>query len=154
MPRFFTIFAYTPSHILRKNGINTIDISLFDYLEEFYFLLDQNGKIIACNRYVSDKLGYDRSNLIEIDSVLSPESILQFEHSLIKCTTTKENVSMECRIKDVTGKNILECHALFSFVSEDTILLQLRDVTEFNHINVDDYILKKADQFKAMLSLD
>ena len=26
--------------------------------------------------------------------------------------------------------------------------------TEFNHINVNDYILKKADQFKAVLSLD
>ena len=26
--------------------------------------------------------------------------------------------------------------------------------TEFNHINVDDYILKMADQFKAVLSLD
>lgn len=134
MLHFFTIFAYKPSHFLRKNGINTIDISLFDYLEEFYFLLEHNGNIIACNKYVSDKLGYDRSSLVEIDSVLSPESILQFEHSLIKCTTTKENVSMECRIKDSKSENIYECHALFSYVSVDAILLQLRDITEFNHI--------------------
>ena len=26
--------------------------------------------------------------------------------------------------------------------------------TEFNHLNIDDYILKKADQFKAVLSFD
>ncbi|MBK7866306.1 MAG: PAS domain S-box protein [Ignavibacteriales bacterium] len=44
---------------------------------------------------------------------------------------------MECRIKDATGNNIHECHAHFSFVSDDTILLQLRDVTEFNHIKTD-----------------
>lgn len=137
MPCFFTIFAYTPSHFYRKNGIIAIDISLFDYLEEFYFLLDHNGKIIACNRYVSDKLGYDRSKLIEVDSVLSPESILQFEHAVIQCTSSKENVSSECRIKDVKGENIYECLARFSFVAEDMILLQLRDVTEFNHIKTD-----------------
>ncbi|GJQ33565.1 MAG: hypothetical protein HBSAPP04_24040 [Ignavibacteriaceae bacterium] len=107
-----------------------MDFSLFDLLDDFYFLLDKEGMILKANRRVYGRLGYERDLLNEIDTVLSPESILQMEHSLIRCNTGEMRAEIECRVKNAAGTEILECSALFNCVEKDKVLLQIKDITQ------------------------
>ncbi len=106
-----------------------MDISLFDLLDDYYFLLDKEGMILNASAGVFNKLGYKREQLTEIDMVLSPESILKVEHSLIRCNTEKERTEVECRILDSKGEEIFDCLAVFKCVEKDTVLLHLKDIT-------------------------
>jgi len=107
-----------------------LDFSLFDLLDDFYFLLDKEGGIIEANERVYDRLGYDREHLKEIDAILSPESILQMEHSLIRCNTGQMRTEIECRVKNASGSATYECLALFNCIQKDRVLLQIKDITQ------------------------
>lgn len=114
-----------------------MDLKLFDLLDDYYFLLDMEGKIISASRQIYDKLGYSRDSLKEIDSILSPESILKFEHSLIKCVNSKSRITFDCRIKDVESRSYYDCSALFNCVEGNKVFLQIKDTTLFRKNKTD-----------------
>ncbi|KAB2909245.1 MAG: PAS domain S-box protein [Ignavibacteriales bacterium] len=107
-----------------------MDLSLFNLLDDFYFLLDTKGNILFANDAVFNKLGFNRQDLKELDSILSPESILKIEHSLITCGSSGEKTQTECRITNAAKNDIIECRATFNSVSNGEVLLQLRDITQ------------------------
>lgn len=114
-----------------------MDLTLFDFLDDYYFILNNEGLILSASRQVYDKLGYSRDSLREIDSILSPESILKFEHSLIKCISTKERLTFDCRVKDVESRIYYDCSALFNCIENDKVFLQIKDITLFKKNKTD-----------------
>lgn len=76
------------------------------------------------------------------------------EYAASKLNKICENIKFNPKFKTIYHSTMVVWYEL----TEDLDMFSMDEPsiyhTEFNHINVDDYILEKADQFKAVLSLD
>ena len=76
------------------------------------------------------------------------------EYAVSELNEICENIKFNSKFKAIYHSAMV----VWSELREDLVMFSMDEPsiyhTEFNHLNVDAYILKKVDQFKAVLSLD
>ncbi len=117
----------------------TLDFELFRNMPESYFLLDSVGTIRNFNITASNTYSLDKNAGLNFIEILAPESVLGFEHAIIRCTGGEKAIVFQAHMKEKSG-NIADTRVKMFLLdtahdedsSEARVLLVVEDRTETN----------------------
>ncbi|NUM69982.1 MAG: PAS domain S-box protein [Ignavibacteriaceae bacterium] len=120
-----------------QTNLLLLDFALFRDMPESYFLLDKVGTIRDFNSTAHSTYNVSGDKEQNFIGILAPESVLSFEHAIIRCTGGEKSIVFQIHMKDRSDR-IIDARIKMFLLNNDPeetearVLLVVEDRTEAN----------------------